>query len=180
MSGSPFNTPGFGQPGGIGFLSPFDLNSVANAGGQSVASMTNRYKQLGLGNVGATPTGPTTGATPGVPGSGATPTSPGSFFSPNTSPTALTTAINNAETGGTLSPTDRATLSGAGPTAFQMDVGIAPSLTGGLPAEAGATAGEIQTQDLGLTSASAQAAIQGKSQQTSGGFDLLKNIFNLI
>ncbi|HEY2530282.1 MAG TPA: hypothetical protein VGJ20_20490 [Xanthobacteraceae bacterium] len=47
--------------------------------GESITSLMNRNKQLGLGATGATPSGATTGTTPGVPGSGTTPTTPGDF-----------------------------------------------------------------------------------------------------
>lgn len=53
MSGSP------GTGGAIpGLLSPFDLSSAASSLGQTIPSMANRYKQLGLGQIGATPTDP--------------------------------------------------------------------------------------------------------------------------
>jgi hypothetical protein len=69
-------TGGGGQPGQI------QGSDTANAlfGTQlSIGDMTNRYKQLGLGNLQATPSGPTSGAVAGVPGSGTTPTTGGSF-----------------------------------------------------------------------------------------------------
>lgn len=136
-SGGAFGSaPSFGSSGAPGFLSPFDTGAVNAALGEATQAMTNRYGQLGLGQTGASPSGPTTGATPGIPGSGTTPVNPGSM--------------------------------GAGSTAEQMDLGTAPSLTGGLPAEAQAALGQIQTQDLSQTSSSANSAIQGKSQQVSG------------
>lgn len=148
-SGGAFGSaPSFGSPGGVGFLSPLDQNAAASGAGQSIAAMTNRYNQLGLGANAASPTGPAVGATPGIPGSGTTPTTGGSF--------------------------------GAGPTAFQMDVGEAPSTVGGIPAEFEALLGQVQTQDLGQTASSAASAIQGKSQQVGGLTSLGGNIANLF
>jgi hypothetical protein len=46
-----------------------------------------------------------------------------------------------------------------------MDLGILPSLTGGIPAEFQAGLGQTQTQDLGQTTSSANSAIQSKSNQ---------------
>jgi hypothetical protein len=128
------SAPGFGQSGGPGFISPFDESQFTGGAARSIAAMTNSYKNLGLGQNAAAPSGPTTGAKAGVPGSGTTPTSPGSF--------------------------------GAGSTAYQMDVGAAPSTTGGIPALFEAGLGTQQTQDLGQTSSSALSAIRGKNQQT--------------
>lgn len=96
-------------------------------------------------------------ASPTGPAVGATPGIPGS----GTTPTS----------GGSF---------GAGPTAFQMDVGAAPSLTGGIPAEFEALLGQVQTQDLGQTASSAASAIQGKQQQVGGLTNLGGNIANLL
>jgi hypothetical protein len=52
-----------------------------------------------------------------------------------------------------------------GSTPEAMDLGSAPSLTGGLPGQFQALQGEIQSQDLGLTSGSATAALQSKGNQ---------------
>jgi hypothetical protein len=67
---------GGAQPGQI------QGSDIANAmfGTQmSIGDMTNRYKQLGLGQTNAMPSGPTSGAVAGVPGSGTTPTTGGAF-----------------------------------------------------------------------------------------------------
>ena len=50
-------------------------------------------------------------------------------------------------------------------TPEQMDLGIAPSMTGGIPAEFQAGLGQVQTQDLGQTASSASSAIQSKQNQ---------------
>jgi hypothetical protein len=83
-----------------GVLSPFDVSAFETGGIQAESAMANRYKQLGLGQTGASPTDP-----------------------------------------GSL---------GAGSTAAQMDLGAAPSLTGGIPAEV--VAGLGQAQESGLAS----------------------------
>lgn len=73
---------GFGGTGGAGQPGQIQSSDLQNAmfGAQaSTKAMEDRYKQLGLGAVGAQPSGPTVGAVPGVPGSGTTPTIPGSF-----------------------------------------------------------------------------------------------------
>lgn len=69
----------FGGSGSPGFLSSFDRGAAQQALQGGTAAITNRYQQLGLGQTGATPSGPTTGATPGIPGSGTTPVNPGNF-----------------------------------------------------------------------------------------------------
>lgn len=84
-------------------------------------------------------------ATPSGPTTGATPGVPGSG----------TTPVNPGSFG-------------AGSTPEQMDVGAAPSLTGGIPAEFQAAIGQGQTQDLGATSSSAQSAIAQKQNQVRG------------
>lgn len=54
--------------------------------------------------------------------------------------------------GGTgATPTSPGSFGPTGSTAFQMDEGLAPSLTGGIPGEFAAGAGQVQTQDLGNT-----------------------------
>ena len=130
---------GFGGAGGGGQPGQIQGSDKANAlfGTQmSDLAMTNRYKQLGLGQVGASPTGPASGAVPGVPGSGTTPTTGGSFS--------------------------------AGPTGYQMDIGAAPSWTGGIPQEFQAALGEAQFQDLGETTQAAVGAQQAKGQAAAG------------
>ncbi|HEX3521470.1 MAG TPA: hypothetical protein VHT52_05220 [Stellaceae bacterium] len=69
-----------------------------------------------------------TSATPSGPTTGATPGIPGSGTTP-TNPGNF----------------------GAGSTAMQMDLGSAPSLTGGLPEEIQAMLGQVQTQDMSET-----------------------------
>lgn len=69
-----------------------------------------------------------TGAMPTGPAVGATPGIPGSGTTPTTP--------------GNF---------GAGPTAYQMDIGQAPSITGGIPAETQAGLGAVQTADLSQT-----------------------------
>jgi hypothetical protein len=110
----------------------------------SIADMTNRYKQLGLGATGATPSGPTSGAVPGVPGSGTTPTTGGDF--------------------------------GAGSTPFQMDIGQAPSLTGGIPRQFQGALGQGQFQDLTETTGAAVGAQNAKGQVASGIGSLIGGI----
>lgn len=139
---------GFGMPGAPGAISPFDFGQFQTALQNATNATTNRYQQLGLGAGSARPSGPTTGAVAGVPGSGTTPTAGGNF--------------------------------GAGSTAYNMDIGQnnqfappgspgAPSLTGGLSEEALAGLGQLQTQDLSLTSQIAQGTNQGKSGGKGGG-----------
>ena len=70
----------------------------------------------------------------GLSGQGATPTSPGG--------PAGGIGVGNIGTGAL--PTNPATT----PTAEQVDLGMIPSLTGGIPGEAMATLGEIQTANL--------------------------------
>ncbi|HEX3525158.1 MAG TPA: hypothetical protein VHT52_24100 [Stellaceae bacterium] len=69
-----------------------------------------------------------TGAQPTGPATGATPGIPGSGTTPTTP--------------GNM---------GAGSTAMQMDLGTAPSLTGGIPEEIQAMLGQVQTQDMSQT-----------------------------
>jgi hypothetical protein len=63
----------------VGEISGQATSDATRLAGESITAMANRYKQLGLGETGAMPSGPTTGAVPGVPGSGTTPTTGGSF-----------------------------------------------------------------------------------------------------
>jgi hypothetical protein len=58
------------------------------------------------------------------------------------------------QTGAT--PTDPGSM-GLGGTAEQMDLGVAPSLTGGIPAEFLAGLGQVQAGDLGTSLALAQS-----------------------
>jgi hypothetical protein len=83
------------------------------------------------------------------------------FISPFTS-----AAFNTAGTQGAQSMVNRYNQLGMpGSTPEAMDIGAAPSLTGGIPAEAQAAQGQLQTQDLGQTSSSANAALQSKNNQ---------------
>ena len=84
---------------------------------------------------------------------------------------------------GFLSPLDTAAFSGgqgtslqamanrynqlgmAGSTPEAMDLGAAPSMVGGIPAQFQAGLGQVQTQDLGQTASSASSALQSKSNQ---------------
>ena len=134
-------TGGGGQPGQI---QGADISNANFGTALSIQDMANRYKQLGLGQTGASPSGPTTGAVPGVPGSGTTPTTGGSF--------------------------------GSGSTAFGMDVGILPSLTGGIPTQFQGALGEGQFQDLGETTQAAVGAQQAKGQVASGIGSLIGGI----
>jgi hypothetical protein len=134
-------TGGGGQPGDI------QGSDKANAmmGAQtSIADMTNRYKQLGLGGRGAAPTAPNTPYFSNVPGSGTTPTTGGAFD--------------------------------AGPTGFQMDIGAAPSLTGGIPRQFQGVLGEGQFQDLSETTQAAVGAQQAKGQAAAGIGQLIGGI----
>jgi hypothetical protein len=70
----------------VGQISGQASNDARNLGALSIETMANRYAQLGLGQTGATPSGPTSGAVPGIPGSGTTPTIGGAR---GTGPTAL-------------------------------------------------------------------------------------------
>jgi hypothetical protein len=134
-------TGGGGQPGDI---QGSDKQNALMGAQTSIQDMTNRYKQLGLGQYGASPAGPASGAVPGVPGSGTTPTNPGNF--------------------------------GSGPTGFQMDVGRAPSLTGGIPQQFQGALGEGQFQDLSETTSAAVGAQQAKGQAAAGIGQLIGGI----
>lgn len=63
----------------VGEISGQANQAAQMLGGESIASLMARNQQLGLGETGAQPAGPTTGATAGIPGSGTTPTTPGAF-----------------------------------------------------------------------------------------------------
>ena len=69
---SGFFAPGIGQPGGVGGLSNFDLGAFNQAQGQTMAAMTNRYNQLGLGGstMEAMDLGQAPSRTGGIPGIG--------------------------------------------------------------------------------------------------------------
>jgi hypothetical protein len=131
--------------------------------GESIQAMANRYQQLGLGGVGATPSGPTSGAVKGVPGSGTTPVNPGQF----TTGVAGGGGPGGSPFGGSGGPGSPGLPTG-GPTAFEMDIGVLPSETGGIPREFQAALGEAQFQDLGQTASAAAGSAQAKGQTFSG------------
>jgi hypothetical protein len=67
-----------------------------------------------------------------------------------------------------------------GSTPEAQDLGLAPSITGGIPAEFQAGQGQLQTQDLGQTSSSAGSALQSKNNQIGAigqGAGLLGGLF---
>lgn len=159
----------------VGEVSGQATGDATRLGGMSIDAMANRYKQLGLGGVSAQPAGATVGAKAGVPGSGTTPTTPGEFATGTTGGTAGDGSSGNF--GGFGSHASDATGGAAGgtpgvptggPTAFEMDAGVAPSWTGGIPQEFQAALGEAQFQDLGQTTSAAVGSQQAKSQTLSG------------
>lgn len=167
---------GFGSQGQAGFLSPFDIGTANAAESFGTQAVVNRYQQLGLGGGGAMPSGPTTGAVPGIPGSGTTPTTGGSFASPLSAAGGTTAGNANAPS----MPANRGFGSpavanmGAGPTAMQMDIGTAPSLTGGIPAEFQALLGEAQTADMAQTAGGGGGS--GKGGKGGGGIGALGSL----
>lgn len=65
---------------------------------------------------------------------------------------------------------------GTGSTAMQMDLGILPSLTGGIGGEFGAGEGQVQTQDLAQTLALAESNLRasaGNKGNVIGGINSL-------
>lgn len=127
---------GFGAPSGFGggeskltgtnapgTVSPFDQQAVGNALNLNEQAMANRYGQLGLSGQGATPT------SPGGPAGGIT----GPLGNVTSGPGGISLAGTNQS---------------AMPTAEQMDLGMLPSLSGGLPGEAEALLGQIQNNNL--------------------------------
>lgn len=152
----------------VGEISGTASGDAALLGQQSISAMANRYGQLGLGGVGAQPqVGSTFGATPGIPGSGSTPVTPGEFSTGSTTLQAAGgTGGLGSNAGGTGSITG--SVPTGGPTAFEMDIGEAPSWTGGIPQEFGAALGEAQFQDLGQTASAAAGSAQAKGQTLSG------------
>lgn len=155
-----FNQNTFGTAGNPGFLSPFDLGAVANAQNQATGEITQTYQNLGLGQTAASPSGPN------QPFKGAGGTTGGGGASGGWTPGSGTT------------PTTPGSF-GAGSTAYQQDIGAQPSVTGGIPAQFQALLGQIQNQDLGATTTSALAALQGKNAQTGligGGLGALGKI----
>lgn len=76
--------------------------------------------------------------------------------------------------GGTgATPTSPGSLGPAGTTAERMDLGLAPSLTGGIPAEFSAGLGQVQSQDLGQT---LSLALNNLNTATSNKGNLLSGI----
>lgn len=136
-----------------GFISPFDMHAFGMAQQAMTEAMTNRYAQLGLGATGATPAGAATGITPihaganagggGFAGGGGSSGGGGATGGWSVNPGSGTTPVNPGNMG-------------AGSTAEQMDLGNMPSLVGGIPAEIQAGLGEVQTQDLSMTSTAGQ------------------------
>jgi hypothetical protein len=151
---------GGGQPGQI---QGSDTQNAMFGTQMSIGDMTNRYNQLGLGGTGATPAGRTHGAVAGVPGSGTTPVTPGTPATAGTPATPGTAGIF----GSPGTPGTPATPA-SGPTAFLMDIGQRPSLTGGIPQEFQGAIGEGQFQDLSETTQAAVGAQQAKGQVASG------------
>jgi hypothetical protein len=159
---------GGGQPGQI---QGSDIQNAMFGTQLSIQDMTNRYKQLGLGGTGALPSGPTTGAVAGVPGSGTTPTTPGTPASPGSPGTpGFGGAFGGAATPGT--PASGPT----GPTGYLMDIGAAPSLTGGIPQQFQGVLGEGQFQDLSETTQAEVGAQQAKGQVAAGAGSLIGGI----
>lgn len=189
---------GGGQPGQI---QGSDIQNAMFGTQVSDLAMQNRYQQLGLGGQGATVAGPTTGKTKGIPGSGTTPVTPGQFApAPPTPPAPTATAgaplnLVGAAFGGTppgvaqpgtpgaisggTGPTGTAAtppLPTTGPTAFEMDIGMAPSWTGGIQELFQAALGEGQFQDLGATTQAAVAGQQAKGAVAQGIGSLIGGI----
>jgi hypothetical protein len=166
---------GSGQPGQI---QGSDIQNAMFGTQTSIADMTNRYNQLGLGGTGATPSGRTSGAVHGVPGSGTTPTTPGTPASPGSPATPGTPgtpggAFGTPATSGTPgTPASPA----SGPTGYRMDIGQAPSLTGGIPREFQGALGEGQFQDLSETTSAAVSAQQAKGHAAQGLGQLIGGI----
>lgn len=157
-----FNQSTFGTAGNPGFLSPFDLNAALTGATTSAADMQTQYQNLGLGQTAASPSGPNT------PFKGGGGTSGGGGASGNWSP----------GPGSGTTPTTPGSF-GAGSTPFQQEIGQKPSLTGGIPEQFQALLGQQQTADLGQTTTSALAALQGKNAQTGligGGLGALGKI----
>jgi hypothetical protein len=159
---------GGGQPGQI---QGSDTQNALFGTQMSIQDMTNRYKQLGLGGTGATPSGATSGAVKGMPGSGTTPVTPGTPASPGSPGTS---GFGGGFGGGATPGTPGTPASG--PTAYLMDIGRAPSLTGGIPQEFQGALGEGQFQDLSETTSAAVGAQQAKGQVASGIGSLIGGI----
>lgn len=156
-----FNQSTFGTQGNPGFLSPFDIGVNTNALTTSTDELTQQYKDMGLGQNPATPAGPNQTFKGGGGGSAG-----GGGASGSWTPGSGTTPTNPGSFGGGSLP-------------YQQDTGGAPSVTGGLPALFQANLGNIQNQDLGATTTSALAALEGKNAQTKligGGLGALGKI----
>lgn len=161
----------------VGQISGQASGDATRLGGMSVDAMARRYEQLGLGGQGAQPSGPTVAGQPGVPGSGYTPVTPGQF-NPGGGTTGGTPGGGGSTFGGfghTVSEIQPGGGGGGtpgvptgGPTAFEMDAGVQPSWTGGIPQEFQAALGEAQFQDLGQTTSAAVGSQQAKGQTLSG------------
>lgn len=83
------------------------------------------------------------------------------------SPAGATTGATPGIPGSGTTPVNPGSF-GSGSTPYQMDVGTAPSLTGGIPEQFQAVLGEGQTQDLGSTVSSALSSIAQKQNQIGG------------
>lgn len=155
-----FNQSTFGTAGNPGFLSPFDINAATTGATNAAADMTKQYQNLGLGQVAASPSGPNQP----FKGGGATSAGAGS--------------MQGWTPGSGTTPTTPGAF-GAGSLPLQQELGQAPTLTGGIPEQFQALLGQQQTADLGQTTTSALAALQGKNAQTGligGGLGALGKI----
>ena len=130
---------GFGGTGGGGQPGQIQGSDIQNAMfGTQMSDMAMKNRYQQLGLGG-------TGAGPSNINTGAVPGVPGSGTT-GTSPGSF----------------------GAGPTGYQMDIGAAPSWTGGIPEQFQAALGEAQFQDLGETTQAAVGAQQAKGQAAQG------------
>lgn len=152
---------GFGQEGSPGALSPFDIRAAQMGAERAGRATINRYAQLGLSAQGATPTSP--GGAAGGIGVANIGTQGGP--NPNAQP-GFGTAPGVGPGGGILPSFADVN---AMPTAEQMDLGQAPSLVGGIPAEFEAMLGQLQTEDLSLTSQMANSGGGGGKGGKGGG-----------
>ena len=188
---------GFGSGNSPGNIQGSDIQNAMNSAQDSAAATVARYQQLGLGGVGASPSGRTRGAVAGIPGSGTTPVNPGQFTTGTTTVGGGTgggPAPGSAPTGGSPftggggspftgggsggSPFTGGASGGGGggggftvptggPTAMEMELGALPSRTGGIPEMFQAVLGETQFQDIGQTTQAATGAQQAKAQGIS-------------
>lgn len=167
---------GFGQTGAPGAISPFIMDAARTGAHQSGAAMANRYAQLGLSSVGATPAGNPFGQTPGgSPGGlpGGVGVGGGQNWDAGASPLQGPGGGSGPATlGGPPQMLDAGNAGAGMPTAELMDLGFAPSLTGGIPAQFEAMLGQLQTEDLSLTTPSGSGG-GGKGGGGKGGLGAL-------